>query len=57
MDDYWPHLKNTTMWMITGPSPPLPLLEKLEKLEIFQIAPTISEFRQLEKTRKKLEVF
>ena len=37
--------------------PPLPPpLEKLEKLEIYQNAPTISDFRQLEKTRKKLEV-
>ena len=58
MDDKWPHLKNTPMWMITGlphlvPPPPL---EKLEKLEIFQVAPTTPEFCQLEKPRKKLEV-
>ena len=36
-----------------SPSPPL---EKLEKLEIYQNEPTISDFRQLEKIRKKLEV-
>ena len=36
---------------------PLPPHEKLEKLEIFQFAPTKPEFRQLEKTRKKLEIF
>ena len=34
------------------PSP----LEKLEKLHFFQIAPTIPDYRQLEKTRKKKEV-
>ena len=43
-------------WLIIYLTSPLPPLEKLEKLEIFQFAPTIPEFRQLEKTRKKLEV-
>ena len=36
---------------------PLPLLGKLEKLRIFQFTHTIPDFIQLEKTRKKLEVF
>ena len=33
-----------------------PPVEKLEKLEYFQFVPTISDYRELEKTRKKLEV-
>ena len=46
VDDYWP------------PPPPSPTpTRKTKKLEIFQVAPTIPEFRQLEKTRKNQEVF